>query len=182
MTDSILDRVFPPAPAHRRESRLAPGTGFDAHPQNIDRVTGKSRRKDVSTMWAAVYTLELRGLKQAQIAEALGLATQSIGRIVTDPRYVEYRERHLAVLDQEFVAMKPLAFAALKGGLNSSDENTALRASEQWFKGAGYGGFSKTERASTALTAEDVARELLRGTNINIQVNTQVNTHSEDDK
>lgn len=175
-SQSILDQLFPPAPPHRRESRLSVRGGFDDNPQNINK-QGHTGRDDVSTRWAAIYTLELRGLKQAQIAEALGLNTQAVSRIVTDDRYIAYRERHLATLDQEFVAMKPLAFAALKGGLSSSDENTALRASEQWFKGAGYGGFSKTERVSTGLTAEDVARALLTG--VNVQVNTQVNINTD---
>jgi hypothetical protein len=95
-----------------------------------------------------------------------------------DERYLEYREQHLATLDQEFVAMKPLAFRALRGGLQSPDENTALRASEQWFKAANYGGFSKHERPAVSTSAEDIARELLRG-GINVQVNTQVNIPSD---
>jgi predicted XRE-type DNA-binding protein len=179
MSSSILDQLFPPAPPHNRVPKIAGPGGFDDHPEHKND-KGRSRREEVTTRWAAVYALELRGLKQAQIAEALNLSPTGISRIVTDERYLEYRERHLAALDNEFVAMKPLAFAALKGGLTSSDENTALRASEQWFKGAGYGGFSKTERASTSLTAEDVARALLGG-GVNVQVNTQVNVASSKD-
>jgi transcriptional regulator with XRE-family HTH domain len=121
-----------------------------------------------------VYTLELRGLSYKQIAEALNMSSSGVAHIVADPRYIEYREQHLATLDQEFVAMKPLAFRALRGGLQSPDENTALRASEQWFKAANYGGFSKHERPAVSTSAEDIARELLRG-GINVQVNTQVN-------
>jgi hypothetical protein len=74
-------------------------------------------------------------------------------------------------MDAEFIAMKPLAFAALKNGLGSNDENTALRASEQWFKGAGFGGFAKDPVPQTRLTAEDVAAQLLAGLNVNVQVN-----------
>jgi hypothetical protein len=136
--------------------------------------TGKTRIDRVTTRWASVYTLELRGLTHAQIAEALGLSKGGVSHIVADPRYIKYREEHLSALDQEFVAMKPLAFRALRGGLQSPDENTALRASEQWFKAANYGGFSKHERPAVSTSAEDIARELLRG-GINVQVNTQVN-------
>ncbi len=68
--------------------------------------------------------------------------------------------------------MKPLAFAALKGGLNSHDENTALRASEQWFKAASFGGFSKTEAPTQTATAEDVARALMLGVQVNVSVST----------
>lgn len=174
---SILDQLFPPAPPHNSPRRYKrAGGGFEDRPEDIDG-TGRTVTAEISTKWAAIYTLELRGLNHKEIAEALGMVSQSIGKIISDPRYIEYRERHLAVLDQEFVAMKPLAFAALRNGLGSSDENTALRASEQWFKGAGFGGFSKTERPATSLTAEDVARELLRG-GINVQVNNQVNINN----
>lgn len=180
MSDSILDQLFPPAPPHNTTRRTrAFGGGFEEHPENIASA-GKSAIEGVSTKWAAVYTLELRGLSRKEIAEALNLTPQGVSKIVADERYIEYRERHLTAMDAEFTAMKPLAFAALKGGLSSQDENTALRASEQWFKGAGYGGFSKTERTSTGLTAEDVARALLTG--VNVQVNTQVNVNHSQDK
>jgi transcriptional regulator with XRE-family HTH domain len=132
---------------------------------------GKTVREDVSTRWAAIYTLELRGLDQKDIAQALNLTPASVSQIVRDDRYVAYREKHLAELDSEFVQMKPLAFAALRSGLNSNDENTALRASEQWFKGAGFGGFAKDPVPQTRLTAEDVAAQLLAGLNVNVQVN-----------
>lgn len=174
MSDSILDKLFPAVPpGTRRERGHGSVHGIAIHDELRDK-QGKRSIAGVSTRWAAIYTLELRGLTHRQIAEALNMAENSISKIVTDERYIEYRNQHLSALDQEFVAMKPLAFAALKGGLTSSDENTALRASEQWFKGANYGGFSKHERPSTALTAEDVARELLRGGPL-VQVNTQVN-------
>lgn len=178
-SQSILNQLFPAVPVGTRKHVVSPGVNGVAADEKI-RASGKHGKRtadDLKTSWAAIYTLELRGIPQKQIAEALNLAPSTVSNIVTDPRYLEYRERHLAALDQEFVAMKPLAFAALKGGLSSSDENTALRASEQWFKGAGYGGFSKTERASTGLTAEDVARALLGG--VNVQINTQVNVNKD---
>lgn len=184
---SILDRLFPAAPPHKSpQPLLKPTSGFATRPEFAEH-KGGAARSDVSTRWAAVYTLELRGLTGKQIAEALNIKPNTVSQIVADPRYIEYRERHLSVLDQEFVAMKPLAFAALKNGLTSQDENTALRAADAWFKGANYGGYSKHERPPTTATAEDIARELMRG-GVNIQVNTdgapaQVNiTHSDTEK
>ena len=102
----------------------------------------------------------------------MGLSTTTLSTITRDPRYIAYREAHLAALDAEFIQMKPLAFAALKAGLNSKDENTALRASEQWFKGAGFGGFSKEPQPSSHLTAEDVAAQLLQQINVTVNLNT----------
>lgn len=178
----ILNRLFPPAPPHQPRQLRHGGSYGVAVDDEIRNKRGRptvEERDAISTRWAAVYTLELRGFTHSQIAEALGMSASGVGRIVTDERYLSYRERRLNAMDDEFVAMKPLAFAALKGGLSSQDENTALRASEQWFKGAGYGGFSKSERASTGLTAEDVARALLGG--VNVQVNTQVNVNQPKD-
>jgi hypothetical protein len=99
------------------------------------------------------------------------MSAQGVSHITRDERYRRYRDERLSALDDEFFSMKPLALEALKGGLTSHDENTALRASEQWFKAASFGGYSKTEPPSTHLTAEDVARQLL-GVQVNVTVNT----------
>ena len=177
MAESILDKLFPQAPTDvTARARKSPGQGFDTNP-----VTPPTRvaRKDIPTSWTSIYTLELRGFTHAQIAEVVNLTPQSVGRIVTDARYLTYREQHLSALDHEFVAMKPLAFAALRGGLGSQDENTALRASEQWFKAANYGGFSKHERPAVSTSAEDIARSLLNQVNIQVNVSTTPPTADE---
>jgi hypothetical protein len=111
-------------------------------------------------------------MSNAEIAHELGYSYTGITRITHDERYIAYREQHLCALDAEFVAMKPLAYNALQAGLNSREENTALRASEQWFKAAGFGGFSRTEQPSRAVTAEDVAAQLIAGIQVNVTVNT----------
>lgn len=160
-----LDTIFPPTDA-RREYKY---TGVHGIATGEGRGTqGRVAREDVHTRWASIYTLELRGLGATQIATHLNMTQQTVSKIVRDPRYIAYREEHLTALDTEFVSMKPLAYAALKNGLNADDENTALRASEQWFKAAGFGGFSKTERPNAGVTAEDVVARLL---NVNVQVN-----------
>lgn len=165
-----LDDVFPAAPPHAPHTPAPrPLSGVGAHPEM--RSEGKGTRTEVSTRWASIYALELRGLSIAEIAQALGMSQSGVSRITTDERYIAYREQHLGAIDAEFVMMKPLAFAALKSGLNSSDENTALRASEQWFKGAGFGGFAKDPVPQTRTTAEDVAAALIAGVQVNVNVN-----------
>jgi hypothetical protein len=139
--------------------------------ESIRQSTGRAAREEISTKWAAIYALELRGLSNSEIAQTLGISPGWVTRITADERYLAYREKHLTNLDTEFVMMKPLAFAALRSGLNSADENTALRASEQWFKGAGFGGFAKDPVPQTRTTAEDVAAALLAGVQVNVQVN-----------
>lgn len=159
-----LNTLFPPVPEGTQHVNKYRGNPIKGTP-------GRPPHEGVTTRWAAIYALELRGLTQSEIAQSLGMSNTRVCSIVNDERYIKYREEHLAALDSEFIQMKPLAFAALKSGLNSNDENTALRASEQWFKGAGFGGFAKDPTPQTRTTAEDVAAALLASVNVNVQVN-----------
>lgn len=165
---SALDTLFPPI-GDVRVRRKQPQPHAAA---NLTQHTGKSELEEIKTRWAAIYALELRGCTQAQIAEIVHMNPMSVSLITRDPRYIKYREEHIAQLDHEFVEMKPMAFAALRGGLGSTDENTALRASEQWFKAAGFGGFAKNPEPTSPLTAEDIVSKLL---NINVAVQVNVN-------
>lgn len=173
MSQLDLDTLFPAAPPgmskHQKRAKSNNVVGVPG--------TGGKAAQEIKTRWAAMYSLELRGYDKKQIAEALGVSATTVSEVTCDPRYLAYREEHLAALDNDFVAMKPLAFAALSNGLRSADENTALRASEQWFKGASFGGFAKEPQQATTLTAEDVAKQILSGgLSVNVQV---VNVGSE---
>jgi O-glycosyl hydrolase len=70
--------------------------------------------------------------------------------------------------------MKPLAFKALEGGLKALDQDISLRASAQWFKAAGFGGFGNGAGAGTKApaTAEEVAARLLNQVNVQVNINT----------
>lgn len=165
-----LDTLFPPAPSHPR-SRDTRGYGSPVdrgeHPG-----TGMKTPKHITTRARTICSLELRGFDKKQIAESMGLAYATVSRITNSERYVAARNELLADMDNEFISMKPLALSALKGGLTSRDEQTALRASDQWFKAAGYGGYSREPQPSNVATAEDVAR-LLLGVNVNVNVNVE---------
>lgn len=171
-----LDTLFPAAPPHEAPYRGMRGQVHNPTGKGLK--AGAPAREEISTRWAAIYALELRGLSKTDIATQLGLSINTVVHATTDPRYIAYREEHLAALDNDFVAMKPLAFAALSNGLRSQDENTALRASEQWFKGASFGGFAKEPQQSSALTAEDVAKQILQG---GLTVAVQVNVNDAGD-
>lgn len=176
----LLDTLFP---ADRPVRIQTPGrgeNGFGMHPENIEGV-GKRILDQIPTRWRTILTLEIQGIDKTQIAEMMQLTLGAISQITRDQRYIDFRNEYLAELDGDFLSMKPLAFAALKGGLQSSDENTALRASEQWFKGASFGGYSKTPEPSTTVTAEDVARQLLNITADNVQVNIHTHVGGDED-
>ena len=167
----LLDSLF----TEHRGPGLRRGEGLAAH-QDIAAHGYQGKDKEISTKWMAVCSLELQGFSREEIARRVGVAVTTVSNITTDQRYRDYRDARLAALYDEFFSMKPLALEALKGGLKSNDENTALRASEQWFKAASFGGYSKTETPTTTLTAEDVARQLL-----GVQVNVTVNVPSSDE-
>lgn len=168
MTQSLLDQLFPPGAETRiPRTRERPPCSFNERPEDARRPFATN---EISGRWQSICSLELRGFDKKEIAEKMGMAHQSVIMATNNERYKRYRAERLAELDDEFHAMKPLAFAALRGGLKSADENTALRASEQWFKAASFGGFSKTEQTPSTTTAEDVARALMLGVQVNVNV------------
>lgn len=173
----LLDKHFPPPPEERHT--YSPGSGFAVAPENIDK-SGKNVLEELSTRYRAVLSLELQGANKLAIAQRLGLSYITIQKITKDERYVKFRNEYLAALDDEFFAMKPLAFAALKGGLQSQDEDTALKASDQWFKAAGFGGYSKSPEPSSNVTAEDVVRQLLHVEADNVQININTTERPKD--
>lgn len=123
--------------------------------------------KPLSTRTRMILSLELRGHDKSEIAAKLGLKASAVYRVVNTDRYITARDALLARMDHDFAAMKPAAFAALRGGLNSRDENTALRASEAWMKAAGFGQYGRGTGVM-GVTAEDVAKQLLQ---VNVSVN-----------
>lgn len=167
---NLLDRLFPAVPPPPRKTvRELVGIAID---ESIRCKEGKQPIGDeLSTRWRTILSLEMRGWNKLDIAEHIGLSHNAVVSATNDERYVAFRQEYLSEMDEEFVSLKPMALMALKNGLSSQDENTALRASEQWFKGASFGGYSKTPEPSTTVTAEDVARQLLNITADNVQVN-----------
>lgn len=161
-----LTDFFPEGEERHRPRRPDSIHNFD----DIRRV-GRHPITGLSTKWRTIMSLEMQGHTKAQIAKLVGMSTAGLCNVTTDPRYVEARDAYLRELDREFFEMKPQAFAALRSGLGSSDENTALRAAEVWFKGASFGGYSKTPPPDQNVTAEDVARQLLQVKAENVQIN-----------
>jgi hypothetical protein len=170
----LLDRYFPGAP-HQHEVSLTP-RGFAAHPENqLEGGEKHANTEDsIPTVWRVALTLELQGTPKKIIAEKLGITYGGLCHILHDERYRAFRDNYLVEIDQEFLAMKPLAFDALRQGLKSPDEDTALKASDQWFRAAGFGGYSKREEPARQTTAEDVVRQLLNVSAENVQINVNV--------
>lgn len=165
-----LRQLFPAAyEPHRRVGNL---TELPIPEEKIPR--GRSPLKQLSTRARMILTMELRGFDKKQIAQRLQMTEQGVVRLTGTDRYIAHRDKYLERMDAEMLAMKPLAFNALRGGLTSQDENTALRASEQWMKAAGFMHYGKAAQGSNLpVTAEEVAARLQANV-VNVQVNLAV--------
>jgi hypothetical protein len=140
--------------------------------------TGPKYVRPLSTRTRAILSLELRGHDKQAIAAMLNLAPRSVWRITNTARYLAKRDEVLDRMDADFVGMKPLAFQALRGALTSRDENTALRASEQWMKAAGFMQYGRST-GQQGVTAEDVAARLLNVTNVTVNVSSSAEGRGE---
>jgi len=120
----------------------------------------------------AVLALELRGLRKTEIAVQLNLKETAVHYITRTDRYMAARKVMLDRLDGEFLAMKPAVLDALRRGLDSADDNVAVRASEVWMRATGFMQYGKGE-ASSIITAEDVVRRLLTvAVNVNVDASS----------
>lgn len=175
-----LDQIFPPMA--REDDVVVPlrrnHPNLEANFKGTNRGPGHRRtgqRPSLARM-RTILSLEIRGVPRIQIAESLGITQATVCRLARRPEYEKMREDVLMHWDGEFLAMKPLAFTALRNGLTSSEESVALKASDQWFHAAGFGGYSKSPPVDKSVTAEDVVRELM-----GIQVNVSVNVNNDGD-
>jgi hypothetical protein len=118
----------------------------------------------------AILALELRGLPKTEIAVRLRMKENAVRRITHTDRYIAARDVLLGHLDADFRAMKPMAFNALRNGLQSGDVVVALRASDQWMRAAGFIQHGKCSAGQRGVSAEDVARKLLT-VDVNVKIN-----------
>jgi hypothetical protein len=137
-------------------------------PMHMHGATTSAASRPLSTRARTILSLEIRGHTKEEIARHLSMRPETIGRITISDRYLAARDALLDRMDADFTGMKPAVFRALRAGLHSRDENTALRASETWMKAAGFGQYGKGSGVQ-GVTAEDVARQLLE-VNVNVNV------------
>lgn len=166
-----LARLFP-----QRIPLLTGGTFTEEQRQKSRavRAAQRGRKQTVTPRWEAIMTLDMRGFTAIEIADTLKMSADRVSTVRRTECYREAKAERLHALDDEFASMKPLALNALRRGLdNTADDNIALRASEQWFKTAGYGSYSKTETATVVgLTAESIAAAMLKQQiNVSVTVN-----------
>lgn len=163
-----LEYFFPAADGPHSHRDDVVGVASDP---SIRSTEGKQLLDELSTKWRVILSLEMQGMPKNKIAKHLGICDTTVSNVTRDERYLAARDEYLETIDRDFLAMKPLAFGALRQGLTSADEDTALKASDQWFRAAGFGGYSKRDEPAKTATAEDVVRQLLNISGDNVQVN-----------
>ena len=118
---------------------------------------GSVKLKRLRPVHRKLIGYHLRGLTATEINYITGFAESAIYRILNDPLSQAYIHAHTAGADMELEALAPLAVGAIRNGLDSSDERTALNAADKFFKATGR--YGKMETAKE--TAEDVIMRML---------------------
>ena len=137
-------------PSHRPgRAKAAPGTRAWVR-RDYSKLTERER---------AVLILKLFGAKHREIADRVGCHWKHVSRIVHLRRFQEEYERLFERFGAMFLELGPKALQAFERGLDSGDDNTALRAAAMWFARADDVRRNVAPKAS----AEDLARHLLGG-------------------
>ena len=114
----------------------------------LKRLTGIHRR---------MIAMHLRGMANKDIALVTGYSEMRISHVLRDDLSLAYINAHMQGTEMELAALAPMAVDALRNGLCSNDEKTALLAADKFFKASG-----KYNQATEAKeTAEDVIMRML---------------------
>lgn len=133
-----------------REHFLGEGEGaLGENEQRLTRLKPTHRR---------ILLLHLMGLSSVEITIHTGFSAGHISRVIRDPLSQPYIEAHLAKTNDELEAMFGLAVDAVRRGLNSDSEKTALAAADRFFRVTGRYG----EQEKSAESAEDVIKRALQ--------------------
>lgn len=116
--------------------------------------------KKLNTTHRRLIGLILQGYTGNEMAVMLGLTPSRISILRHDPMIEEIINTQLDNCDAELAALMPKAVAALSKGLDSADNNHALKSVDMLFKTQGKfkDQFTETEKK---ITAEDVARQII---------------------
>ena len=105
--------------------------------------------------------LHMQGMKQLEIAEAMGMKQPWVSNILNDPLAQEEIRREQQSWDQEFRAMGGMTMDALRSALRDPDPSIRLSAADKWLKAHGY--YDKG-KGTGPLSAEDIVAEMLKQT------------------
>lgn len=113
---------------------------------------GAMKLKRLKAIHRVMIAHHLRGMSNRDIAFVTGFDEFAIGRVLRDPLSQAYIQEHLSGTEMELAALQPMAVDAVRRGLNSDDDRTALNAADKFFKATGQ--YAKGETSKD--TAEDV--------------------------
>ena len=118
---------------------------------------GNHKLKRLRPVHRKIIALHLHGMTAGEIEIVTGFNQSAVYRILGDPLSQAYIQAHTAGADMELEALAPKAVDALRNGLESDDDRTALNAADKFFKATGRYGRVETAKE----TAEDVIMRML---------------------
>jgi hypothetical protein len=152
--DTPLNAPLNALDAKRRAQKERWAKGLPAGRPILDGTT-------LSPQGRKILSLYLRGFRLNEIAKIVGRTPDRVSKLCRKPAFLAALDACLGEMDQEFLRLKPDAYRAMVNGLRSGDEAIGLRASEQFFKLTGQGGYGNGAGNGARVSAEDIAQALL---------------------
>lgn len=121
---------------------------------------GAKPLKKLSARHRQLISLCLQGYSNNEIAVILDYTVSRVSLIRNDPLVQQALESFLSDADQQLAQLLPKAVNAISRGLDSGDLNHALSAADKVFKTQGK--FKENAERKQAVTAEDVARQIIQ--------------------
>jgi len=119
--------------------------------------SGELKLKQLKPIHKMMIVHHLRGWSNRDVASLLGKAEITVSRVLRDPLSQSLLKEFHEASKAELEALAPLAVAAVRNGLTSDSERTALAAADKFFKATGQ--YSDETRGPE--TAEDVIARAL---------------------
>lgn len=144
--------------------KLKMGAKYDPAEYQYEKIVGKRTKtgelklKRLKAVHRAIIGYHIRGLSNRDIAFVTGMDEITIGRVLRDPLSQQYVKELIDASESEINALLPMATDAIRRGLMSDNEKTALNAADKIYKATGrysHEGPGKQE------TAEDVIARVL---------------------
>ena len=115
-----------------------------------------------------ILKLHLEGLTNLDISRRVGISHLWVSSVLNDPLSLKFLNKYTAGQEQEFHALRGLANDSVRTALRSGVMGHRLRAAKMFYDRADI----LNEKAGKGpATAEDIAQELIKSVNINVQVN-----------
>jgi hypothetical protein len=106
--------------------------------------------------------LHLMGKPNREVAEIMQKSLAWVSTTLNDPLVKQVISSRFKEVDDEFRALMPLAVGVIRQSMLNPDPAVQLSAADKWFRANGF--YQAKTDTATRLTAEDIVKQLLEGT------------------